>query len=246
MSKTIDLSIALLERYMKNNNIELTDIDTFQYEVYPKLYASHSDFGNNPAYKEFYNSWDGAIEWNTKSSQQAKKFIAETLEKLAVFKEDLKSNPYLANKSMKDENGKVRYSYNDPDFKEGVARNLQASYNNSTYSRIELTVSEWLAITMEDENKSLKETNEALKLPYEEAYEKYGFNQEDVSYILNSFNQHKDSSLHDALAQASLSLTPFQRRAYVSVLTNIVSSRISGLPDKYWHTTIEGMKKRLQ
>lgn len=246
MSKTIDLSIALLERYMENNNIKLTDIDTFQYEVYPKLGSSHSDFGNNPAYKEFYNNWDGVNEWSARNSQQAKKFIAETLEKLAVFKENLKDNSYLANKSMKDENGKIRYG--DPDFKEGVPRELHVGYVNSTYSHrdINMTVSEWLTITMEDEDRALKECNEALKLTYEEAYEKYGLNQEDVDYILCSFNKYKDENLQNALTQVSSSLSSFQRRAYISVLTNIVNSRISGLPDKYWYTTIEGMQNRLQ
>lgn len=246
MNRTIDLSIALLEKYMENNNIKLTDIDTFQYEIYPKLGSSHSDFGNNPAYKEFYNNWDGAIEWNVRNSQQAKKFIAEQLEKLAVFKESLKDNPYLANKSMKDKNGEVCYS--DPDFKEGVPKKLHVGYINSTYSHrdIKMTVSEWLTITMEDENRTLKQCNEALKLSYEEAYEKYGFNQEDVDFILSSFNEYKDSDLQNAITQVSSSLSPFQRRSYISVLTNIVSSRISGLPDKYWYTTIEGMQNRLQ
>jgi hypothetical protein len=245
MSKTIDLSIALLERYMCNNNIELTDINTFQYEVYPKMYSSHSDFGYNPAYKEFYNAWDGECKWSIGCSHQAKKFIAETLEKLAVFKESLKDNPYLANKSMRDENGKIRFS--DPDFENGVPRKLHVGYINSMYSHIdvEMTVSEWLAITMEKENKALKEANEALKISYEEAYKKYGFNQDDVNYILDSLNKCKDDSLQDTLTQVSSNLSHFQRRAYISVLTSIVSSRISGLPDKYWYTTIEGMQNRL-
>lgn len=245
MNKPIDLSIALLERYMDDNNIELTDIDNFQYEVYPKLGNDHLDFGGNPAYKEFFNNWDGANEWNVRSSQQAKKFISETLEKLAVFKESLKDNSCLANKSMKDKNGKINYG--DPDFEKGVPRDLHVGYINSMYSHrnIEMTVSEWLTITMEDENRALKECNKALKLSYEEAYEKYGFNQEDINYILDSFNKCKDDNLQDALTQASSHLSSFQRRAYISVLVNIADSRINGLPDKYWYTTIESMQDRL-
>lgn len=244
MRKSIDLSIALLERYMENNKIEPTDIDTFQYEVYPKLGSDRLDFGNNPAYKEFFNNWDGTNEWNAKKSQQAKAFISETLVRLNDFKEELKGNHYMTNKLMKD--GKI--NWNDPDFKEGVPKDLHVGYINSVYSHrdIRMTVLEWLDITIAAENEALKEANEALKMSYEEAYEKYGFNQEDVVYILNSFNKYKDSDLQNALTQVSSSLSPFQRRAYISVLTNIVSSRISGLPDKYWYTTIEGMQDRLQ
>lgn len=240
MNKVIDLSLAFLEKYMENNNIDLTDIDTFQYEVYPKMYAEHSSVGYNPSYNEFFCQWDGSSTWSEDSNQKAKTFIKKRIVELEEFESELLGDSRLTDKKMKD--GKI--SYSDPDFKVGIMRELHVGYVNSVYSSrdIEPTVLEWLDMTIKKEHRDLSRVEERMKMARLEAIDKYSVRKNEKEEALHLFEKFKERNLKNALVGVVEKLREDQKKAYISTMIQIASDRVEGLEDKYWYSSIEAIK----
>lgn len=239
MSEMIDLNLAFLERYMENNSIELSDIDAFQYEVYPKMYTGHSSVGYNPVYNEFFCVWDGSVTWSEGNNNRAKEFIQKRIAALEEFEAELLGDSHLTNKRMKE--GKI--SYSDPDFKAGIMRELHVGYVNSVYNSrdIEPTVLEWLDMTIKKEHRDLRRVNERMKMTRLEAIDEYSVRKSEKEEVLRIFEKFKRMSLKSALFGVAERLREDQKKAYISIMIQIASDREQGLEDSYWYTSIEAI-----